>query len=135
MGLIVVGEVIQLLIYAFTNMATKKRAAATKLDRAALDRLAEIFQAFADGTRLALLQELKDGPKNVGELLSAIGTTQANVSRQLKLLHAAGLLSREESGPFVCYSIADDVVMEMCNAACRKLSKAVTPTAIPEFFI
>ena len=116
-------------------MATRNRTSETKLDRAALERLAEVFQAFADGTRLALLQELKDGPKNVGELLAAIGTTQANVSRQLKLLHAAGLLSREECAPFVCYSIADPLVMEMCNAACRKLSKAVTPTAIPEFFI
>ena len=81
-----------------------------------------------------MLQELKDGPKNVGELLTATGTTQANVSRQLKLLHAAGLLHREESGPFVCYSVAEEVVFERCNAACRKLSKAVTPTAFPEFF-
>ena len=115
-------------------MATRKRPSAKKLDRAALDRLAEIFRAFADATRLALLQKLKDGPKNVGELLTATGTTQANVSRQLKILHAAGLLHRETRGPFVRYSIADDVVLEMCNAACRKLSKAVTHTPIPEVF-
>lgn len=115
-------------------MATKKRAPSKKLDRAALDRLAEIFQAFADGTRLALLQELKDGPKNVGELFDATGTTQANVSRQLKVLHAAGLLHREENGPFVLYSISDDVVLEMCDAACRKLSKAIAPTLLPKSF-
>jgi DNA-binding transcriptional ArsR family regulator len=116
-------------------MTTAKKALPKKMDRAALDRLAEVFRAFADATRLALLQELKEGPKNVNQLLAAIGTTQANVSRQLKVLHAAGLLMREESGPFVRYSIADEVVMEMCNAACRKLSKAVTPSPIPEFFI
>ena len=115
-------------------MATRKRPSAKKLDRAALDRLAEVFRAFADGTRLALLQELKDGPKNVGELLTATGTTQANVSRQLKLLHAAGLLHREQCGPFVCYSIADDVVLEMCNAACGKLSRAVAHAPVPEVF-
>ncbi len=115
-------------------MATKKRAPAKKLNRTALDRLAEVFRAFADGTRLALLQELKSGPKNVNQLLAITGTTQANVSRQLKVLHAAGLLHREESGPFVLYSIADEVVLEMCNAACRKLSKAVAPTAIAESF-
>lgn len=116
-------------------MANKKRARSNKLDRTALEQLAEIFRAFGDATRLALLQELKDGPKNVGDLLAATGTTQANVSRQLKLLHAAGLLHREESGPYVLYSIADGIVMEMCNAACRKLSKAIGPAAIPEFFI
>ena len=82
----------------------------------------------------SLLQDLKDGPKNVNQLCTAIGTTQANVSRQLKLLHAAGLLHREESGPFVRYSIADDVVLEMCNAACGKLSRAVAHAPIPESF-
>jgi len=115
-------------------MATKKQVPGKKLDRAALDRLAEIFRAFADGTRLALLQELKDGPKNVGELLAAAGTTQANVSRQLKILHAAGLLNRETRGAFVSYGIADDVVLEMCNAACGKLSRAVAHAPVPEIF-
>ena len=116
-------------------MATKKTARDKKLDRTALDRLAEVFRAFADGTRLALLQELKDGPKNVNQLLAATGTTQANISRQLKVLHSAGLLHREENGPFVLYSIADEVVLEMCNAACRKLSKAVALTALPKHFM
>ena len=116
-------------------MATRKNIAPKKLDRATLDRLAEVFRAFADGTRLALLQELKEGSKNVNQLLAAIGTTQANVSRQLKLLHSAGLLHREEVGSCVCYSITDEVVQEMCNAACRKLSRVITHAPIPEFFI
>lgn len=106
-----------------------------KFDRASLDRLAEVFGAFADGTRLALLQELMSGPKSVNELLAAVGTTQANVSRQLKILHQAGLLSREQSGLFVIYSIVDTIVLDMCNVACRKLNKMAVPPAVPEFFI
>jgi len=107
-----------------------------RFDRPSLDRLAGVFSAFADGTRLALLQELMTGPKNVNELLSAIGTTQANISRQLKVLHLAGLLNREQNGLFVIYSIADSMVVDMCNAACRKLNKtAEAQPPIPEFFI
>jgi len=106
-----------------------------KFDRPSLDRLAGVFAAFADGTRLALLQELMSGPKNVNELLAEVGTTQANVSRQLKILHQAGLLSREQSGLYVIYSIADSLVPEICNVACRKLNQSVAPPSIPEFFI
>lgn len=105
-----------------------------KIDRPTLDRLAEVFGAFADGTRLALLQELMSGPKNVNELL-AVGTTQANVSRQLKILHQAGLLNREQNGLFVTYSIADSLVLDMCNVACRKLSRSNPQPSVPEFFI
>lgn len=112
-----------------------KSPAKPKFDRAALDRLAGVFGAFADGTRLALLQELMSGPKNVNQLLSATGTTQANVSRQLKILHQAGLLSREQNGLFVIYSIADSMVLDMCNVACRKLNQTTAPPHVPEFFI
>ncbi len=116
-------------------MTTRKRAPGKKLDRAALDRLASVFRAFGDATRLALLQELKDRPKNVGELVAVTGTSQANVSRQLKVLHTAGLLHREEADPYVLYTIVDEIVLDICNAACRKLSKAVTHVPIPDSFI
>jgi DNA-binding transcriptional ArsR family regulator len=112
-----------------------KPGAKPRFDRVALDRLAEVFGAFADGTRLALLQELMSGPKNVNQLLAAAGTTQANVSRQLKILHQAGLLGREQNGLFVIYSIADSLVLDMCNVACRKLNQAAAQPTVPEFFI
>lgn len=113
----------------------KKSTKKQKFDRASLDRLAEVFGAFADGTRLALLQELMAGPKSVNELLSATGTSQANVSRQLKILHQAGLLSRKQNGLYVIYSIADDMVLDMCNVACRKLNRTAPLPSVPEFFI
>jgi len=93
------------------------------LDRPTLERLAAVFRAFGDATRLALLQELKGGARNVNELQAALGTSQANVSRQLKLLHDAGLLSRERRGAQVFYSIGEALVMDICEAACRKLNR------------
>jgi len=105
-----------------------------KFDRASFDLLADIFRAFGDSTRLALLRELLDGPRNVNDLFNAVGTTQANISRQLKLLHNAGLLNRKQTGLFVSYSISDPLVLEICNVACRKLNQTAVQH-IPEFFI
>lgn len=94
-----------------------------KLDRNDLDRVADFFRAFSEATRLALLQELKDRPRTVGELVDALPSTQANVSKQLKILHAAGLVERRKEGTSVYYSICEPMVMELCRIACDKLNR------------
>ena len=80
-----------------------------------MERLAAVFRAFGDATRLALLQELKSGARSVNELQTALGTSQANISRQLKVLHEAGLLSRERRGAQVFYAISEPLVMDICR--------------------
>ena len=45
---------------------------APKLNRASLEKVAAIFAAFADATRLAILQELKKGRISVGELVARL---------------------------------------------------------------
>lgn len=99
-----------------------------KLDLSDLDRVASLFRVFAEATRLALLQELKDGPKSVGELVDALPTTQANVSKQLKMLHDSGLVTRTKQGTSVIYEICEPMVFELCKLACDKLNR---PAAKP----
>ena len=88
-----------------------------------------------DATRLALLQELKAGPLSVNELQAALGTSQANISRHLKVLLDAGLLSRERRGAQVFYAISEALVMDICEAACRKLNRdgGPAPAKVPSF--
>ena len=88
-----------------------------------LERIAELFRTFSEPTRLALLQELKAGPRSVGDLVDALPTTQANVSKQLKHLHQAGLVSRERDGTSVIYTITEPLVFEICRLACEKLNR------------
>ncbi len=95
------------------------------LSPAELERLAELFRSFAEPTRLALLQELKSGPQSVNELVAALTTTQANVSKQLKHLHQAGLISRTRMGNSVIYAITEPFVLEICALACSKLNRDV----------
>lgn len=94
-----------------------------KMDREALERVAKVFSAFSDATRLAILQELMSGSKTVGELVSEVGGSQGNVSRQLALLYETGLLDRTRDGNRVSYSIADGIVNDMCRLVCDKLNR------------
>lgn len=58
------------------------------------DRLSAVFGALADPTRRAILQRLKDGDASVTELVQPFALSQPAVSRHLKVLEQAGLISR-----------------------------------------
>jgi DNA-binding transcriptional ArsR family regulator len=102
-----------------------------KLDDGQLERVANLFRAFAEATRLAIIQELKAGELTVSEIVDRLTTSQANVSKQLKLLHDAGLLARRKQGTQVLYRIADPMVFELCRTVCEKLNRdAIKPAKI-----
>lgn len=94
-----------------------------KLDPVQLERVANLFRAFSEATRLAIIQELKSGELSVSEIVERLTTSQANVSKQLKLLHDAGLVTRRKQGTQVIYQIADSMVFELCRLVCDKLNK------------
>jgi DNA-binding transcriptional ArsR family regulator len=94
-----------------------------KLDARQLERVANMFRAFAEPTRLAIIQELKGGELTVSEIVGRLTTSQANVSKQLKLLHDAGVVEREKSGTQVRYRIADAMVFGLCRTVCEKLNR------------
>lgn len=59
-----------------------------------LHRLDDVFSALANPTRRAILARLAEGEATVGELAEPFAMTQPAVSRHLKVLEAAGLVSR-----------------------------------------
>jgi DNA-binding transcriptional ArsR family regulator len=60
----------------------------------ATDRLSVIFGALADPTRRAILARLADGEATVNELAAPFAMTLPAVSKHLKVLESAGLISR-----------------------------------------
>ena len=58
------------------------------------DQLSAVFGALADPTRRAILAQLADGDLTVGQLGAPFAVTQPAISRHLKVLEAAGLISR-----------------------------------------
>ena len=60
----------------------------------AADRLSLVFGALADPTRRAILARLADGEATVAELAAPFAVSQPAISRHLKVLEQAGLISR-----------------------------------------
>ena len=58
------------------------------------DELSSVFSALADPTRRAILAQLMDGDRTVTELNAPFAVSQPAISRHLKVLEGAGLISR-----------------------------------------
>jgi DNA-binding transcriptional ArsR family regulator len=61
------------------------------------DPLSTLFSALADPTRRAILERLAKGSASVGELAEPFDISLPAISRHLKVLEGAGLISREKS--------------------------------------
>ena len=58
------------------------------------DQLSAVFGALADPTRRAILTRLAEGDANVAELTAPFKVSQPAISKHLKVLELAGLVSR-----------------------------------------
>lgn len=59
-----------------------------------LDPLSETLSALADPTRRAILERLAKGPATVNEIAEPFDISLPAISRHLKVLESAGLISR-----------------------------------------
>jgi DNA-binding transcriptional ArsR family regulator len=88
----------------------------------ALELVAARFKVLAEPLRLRILQELESrGELSVTELTDAVGATQPNVSKHLKILQDHGMVGRRQSGNTVFCFIADPTVLALCDAVCGSL--------------
>jgi DNA-binding transcriptional ArsR family regulator len=88
-----------------------------------LQQVASYFQVLAEPTRLRILNFLRQGEHNVGELAQLCGYTAANVSRHLSLMMQQGLVARESRGTSVYYRIADPSVYALCDLVCDSIAR------------
>ncbi len=93
------------------------------LDEEALTLVAAYFGALAVPMRLRILSELRDGERSVGEITSALGCTQANISKHLAVLAQSGLVAKSHRGTSVYYRFADDSVYQLCEVVCGQLDR------------
>ncbi len=71
------------------------------------------LKALAHPVRLEILESLKEGEKAVGDIVSAIGIGQSNVSRHLAALKHANILVSRQEGANVYYAVADDRIFRV----------------------
>ena len=87
----------------------------TPLTEAELGHLAGRFKLLGEPMRLKILQAVCHAPRTVTAIVEATGATQANVSKHLALLAAAGILEREKAGQCVYYGMKDKLVVQLCE--------------------
>jgi len=94
-----------------------------ELSSAALELVANRFRVLGAASRLQLLQALRAGEQSVSDLIAATGLSQANASRHLQTLTAAGILARRRDGLKIIYSIADPDILSLCEHVCGSLQR------------
>lgn len=87
-----------------------------------VQQVAEYFSMLSEPMRLRLLHLLRDEEKCVQELVEATQTSQANVSKHLKVMWQAGILSRRSEGTCAYYRVEDQMIFDLCNRVCDRLA-------------
>jgi len=87
---------------------------------------AELLKVLADETRLAVVEQLLERPKHVGELNTAIQVEQSLLSHHLRVLREAGFVYSQRDGKAVLYCLTPRLEA-MCegksiNLGCCRLS-------------
>lgn len=86
------------------------------------EEVSNFFFLLSEPTRLKILHCLCHGERPVGEIVSSIEATQANVSRQLSMLFRAKILARRKEGTQVYYRIDDPATLEICQNVCNRVA-------------
>ncbi|HVT45020.1 MAG TPA: metalloregulator ArsR/SmtB family transcription factor [Thermoanaerobaculia bacterium] len=93
-----------------------------------MDLVAARFRILGEPVRIRILLSLREGEKNVTELVAAVGSTQPNVSKHLRILQEGGIVGRRQSGNSVYCFIADESVLDLCNAVCGSVGNHLAST-------
>jgi DNA-binding transcriptional ArsR family regulator len=76
---------------------------------------AQIFQALAHPTRIAILEALRDGEMSAGALAEQLQVEQANLSQHLAVLRSRQLVVGRKAGNQVFYVVRDPVLIEVLD--------------------
>ena len=71
------------------------------------------FEALAEPNRRRILDVLREGERPAGDLVDALSISQPGISKHLKLLREAGLVSMRAEGQRRLYSVKPDGLAEL----------------------
>ena len=76
---------------------------------------ANIFQALAHPTRIAIVEVLRDGELPAGAIIERLGLEQANASQHFSILRAKQIVNSRKEGNQVFYSVRDPLLIEVLD--------------------
>lgn len=80
-----------------------------------LDRQVQICKAFANSTRLHILDLLGRRNWAAGDLQKELGVSKANLSQHIAILKTAGIIVRRRRGKQVFFALAMPEVKQACQ--------------------
>ncbi len=84
---------------------------------------ADIFQALAHPTRIAIMELLQNGELSAGDLMERLGMEQANISQHLAVLRGKQLVVNRKEGNKVFYSVRDPIIIKVLALMRRYFQK------------
>ena len=87
---------------------------------------AEIFQALAHPTRVAILDLLREGELTVGSFAELLNLEQANLSQHLAVLRAKQMVTTRKAGNQVFYAVRDPLIWKVLDLMRRYFQKQVS---------
>lgn len=93
----------------------KKVSRKTGVDRNLYERQATLCKAFANPTRIHLLDLLGRGEVGASDLQERLGISKANLSQHLSILRTAGVVNTRREGKRLVCVLSSREVKDACN--------------------
>lgn len=88
-------------------------APSTRLDERTATRLADLFAALSDPSRVRIIAALAGSEVNVGTLAEELGLSESAVSHQLRSLRHRHLVRTRKVGRQVYYALDDEHIADL----------------------
>jgi ArsR family transcriptional regulator len=89
---------------------------------------AQIFQALAHPTRIAIVEALRDGELPSARLIELLHVEQANLSQHLAVLRARQVVVNRKVGNQVYYAVRDPVLIQVLDLLRQYFNSHLTET-------
>jgi len=87
----------------------------------------DVFQALASTARRKILAYLSASDLTAGEIVERFDMTAPSVSKHLKILQNAGLITAEKKGQYVHYSLVRDNLVNTLNGFVQEVCPVSRP--------
>ena len=89
---------------------------------------ADVFQALAHPTRIAIVEMLRDGELPAGQLIERLGLEQANASQHFSVLRSKQIVVNRRDGNQVFYSLRSPLLIEVLDIMRRYFQAQLAET-------
>jgi len=88
---------------------------------------ADFMRALSHPVRLQIIEFLRKGEQNVGNIVKFLGIQQSSLSRHLTIMKECGILTARQQGLLIYYKIEDEDIFKVLkpvrNFLCKRLKK------------